>query len=654
MNKGTPATPDRRAGGRGLRIASRLRARACLTLLALTLLGCSDDAASPLAPTPIASNDQGGRASGGLATPGAAVEGSFGPLTPSAGLHGVPAPPLTSMAGVDAGSAVVVAPAIVSELASGSLDLHAPGLEASGIALDHAAGLPGAPDSGMELAASPAGTRRTAMHHEPCPAAGGDAVDLKASAPRPLQPLDGAQIRERMPVFVVSNATGTFAPGATFRYWFALDKRVGGRLTEAEVGCGSPRDNASTSFSVTRPLDLGASYVWRARAFLDGAYGPWSADTTFRTPAFRLGVPQPRAPIDGVTVPVSTTFTVRNPDVEGTVNGNVDIQIQVALATDTDFTGDVKRGRTHMRGGGRGETDVPLTGTLMPGTRYHWRARATASAGAAGQVTSAWSDAKPFRTSAFRFSPPQPLLPRNGEVDVPISPRPSRPQFTVTNTRAVGHTGEILVQLEVARDEGFANIVARQRSDPGRNGVRQRPGGETSIWINRALMPGTQYYWHVRAKLGNRDVTSDWSAVRSFTTGSSSSGPTTASGRGDCCPPPNRFDIVQAVVARTGNLYRQDVQQFTQRVAECLAATDGDWGRRRNDSGTVGKDTVAYRTSKGPGRGPFSIDILLGATGSDPRPHWNVQEHEGIEGRVGGTWLAVDGANCVLGSVSAR
>ena len=111
---------------------------------------------------------------------------------------------------------------------------------------------------------------------------------------------------------------------------------------------------------------------------------------------------------------------------------------------------------------------------------------------------------------------------------------------------------------------------------------------------------------------------------------------------------------MRAVVGRTGNLYRQDIQRFTQHVADCLATTDGDWGRRRNDSGAVGKDTVAYRTSKGPGHGPYSIDIMLGAESDNPRPHWSVQSHDGIKGRVGGTWLPAEGSNCILGNLAAR
>ena len=197
----------------------------------------------------------------------------------------------------------------------------------------------------------------------------------------------------------------------------------------------------------------------------------------------------------------------------------------------------------------------------------------------------------------------------------------------------------------MASDDRFTNIVGKKASSA-------RPRGDTDLRLPKDLMPATKYFWQARAFLASDpQITSGWSATEHFRTPDTSSEPTNAPGRDHCCPPLNRFDIVKRVIQSTNNLYREDVRKFTQRVAECLAVTDGDWGRRRNDSGAIGKDTVAYRTSRGPGRGPFSIDIMLGAESDDPRPHWNIQRHDGIEGRVGGTWIEVDGSNCILGHV---
>ena len=99
-------------------------------------------------------------------------------------------------------------------------------------------------------------------------------------------------------------------------------------------------------------------------------------------------------------------------------------------------------------------------------------------------------------------------------------------------------------------------------------------------------------------------------------------------------PPPNRFVIVQQVAAETG--YPDSgiaVTDFTQIVAERLHQEDGNWGRRINITGPLGKDTVAYRVNDSDAN-PFSIDIVLGAAGSDPRLHWSEA------GQIGGTWVA--------------
>ena len=609
--------------------------RVCTAFAMVAWLGCADDNGSPIAPSSVKPNAPAGNASdpsvalgasvGGSSlgsVPGAVPEGSFRPSGP---------PNVVSVV------AALDAPPRPPGSLSGGADGHHGFAGQSGLGTVTVPEIGPTPGAGSEEQLGAPPTPRSNVSHSSCFVAGPDAADLKSTAPEPVSPKDVATAEAR-PSLTAHIAEGAFVT-ADFGYRFALYKVVGGQRTEVEVGCGGPVVGTLTSYRSRMPLDLQASYVWRVRAFLDGAYGPWSEDASFRTVGVRFGAPRPLVPREGSTVPTSTNFTVRNPTVEGSPDR---VTIEVQVATDSSFTSNVTTGRTHMRD--RGETDIGLSGALQPRTRYYWRARASASPGSGGNVVGPWSAPVSFRTAAFQISAPQPIAPRNGAVDVPIRPRPGNPQFTVRNATVPGGSGTVNLLVQVSRDRTFAGTVAEGET-------HQRPRGETNVWIDRALAPETLYYWRVRAQLAsNPSVVSDWSAVWRFTTaGTVDTGPTTAPGRGECCPPRNRFDIVQAVLGRTGNLYRQDIQQFTQRVAECLAATDGDWGRRRNDSGAIGKDTVAYRTSKGPGRGPFSIDIMLGASGNDPRPHWVVQSHDGIDGRVGGTWLSVDGSNCILG-----
>lgn len=353
----------------------------------------------------------------------------------------------------------------------------------------------------------------------------GDMIGLKATAPVPLAPKDDIEINvAATAVLRALNATGCFVE-ENFDYEFTLGKQVGGRETEVEGGAGVQGDGSTTHAVQTR-LDPASNYVWRVRAVLNGVYGPWSSDATFRTQAVVLGVPRLNSPIDGATVSsLRPIFNVRNGTVEG-YTGTVTIHIQVASNADFMDAGIV--GEAEERADPRGHTDLQLSSDLMATNEYFWRARA--------------------------------LTPDRSDI-----------------------------------------------------------------------------------------AESDWTAPENFST--PAPGPTNAPGMGNCCPPPNRLDIVEEVVRATGNLYRTDIQQFTERVAECLAVIDGDWGRRLNDSGIIGKDTVAYRTSEGPGRGPYSVDIMLGAGGSDPRPHWRVPRHEGVLGRVGGSWIPVDGSGCVLGGM---
>lgn len=458
-----------------------------------------------------------------------------------------------------------------------------------------------------------------------------DMGGLKATAPTPVAPIENVEVADAAPLLTVSNATGLYVDGDFEHEFWLFD----GNEIEVEHGSGTPAGPGRTSYRVRAALDLAATYTWRARPLLEGVYGRWSEKATFRTVGVRLGVPRPLAPIDGAMVGTRPDLTVKNGTVEGDA-GTVTIEVRVA--TDDAFMNVVASGETQARP--LGETNIALSSALMTDTAYWWQARAVSS-GPAGQFESSWSGAAAFRTAAVSLGAPELLHPSDGATTTTL-----RPLFNVRNGTVAGTTTDsVNIRIEVATDSSFMNVV-------GRAETHARPRGDTNLQLVDELMPVTVYFWRASARLRSGPVIeSDWSAPARFSTPDPSTPPTNAPGRGNCCPPPNRFDIVQAVLGRTGDLYRRDVQDFTERVAECLAVTDGDWGRRRNDSGAIGKDTVAYRTSRGPGRGPFSIDIMLGATTSNPQPHWSIQEHDGIEGRVGGAWIEVDGRNCVLGTV---
>ncbi len=495
--------------------------------------------------------------------------------------------------------------------------------------------LPVAPSPIAPAPESSASIQRNVSPDLPGVSADDETIGLKVTKPEPTAPLD-VEINVETPLLVAENARGRYVeadPG----YEFVLRKSSGGDGAIHERGAGMPHGAGSTAYQVRTGLDLASSYTWRVRAVLDGAHGPWSDEATFRTVAALLGAPEPIAPIGGATT-VSTrpAFRVRN----GTVKGDAgSVFIQVRVGTDSNL--DAPVATAEARAGSGAESSIRLDANLQPETDYYWQARAVASGGPAGDIESAWSDpAERFRTLPITLGAPEPRDPIDGRRVSGL-----RPVFHVRNGTVEGTTGAVRIRIQVALDDSFMNspMTAEAPADTD---------GTTQLRLGSDLTVGESYYWRARAvTTSTTEIVSEWSETERFATPDSSR-PTTAPGKGDCCPPPNRFDIVQAVVARTGDLYRREIQEFTQRVAECLAVTDGDWGRRRNDSGTIGKDTVAYRTSRGRGRGPFSIDIMRGAESSNPRPHWNVQEHDGIRGRVGGSWIAVDGSNCILGHVN--
>jgi hypothetical protein len=108
-------------------------------------------------------------------------------------------------------------------------------------------------------------------------AAGPDGSTLKASAPAPQSP--SGRVESSQPTLVVGAATGTFA-SAPFAYRFQV--MLGSTLVDEGT-------SATTSWRVTKALEMDTSYTWKARAEYQGSYGPWSSPMTFSTPAFIEG-----------------------------------------------------------------------------------------------------------------------------------------------------------------------------------------------------------------------------------------------------------------------------------------------------------------------------------------------------------------------------
>ena len=263
---------------------------------------------------------------------------------------------------------------------------------------------------------------------------------------------------------------------------------------------------------------------------------------------------------------------------------------------------------------------------------YVWRARA--------ESDGPWSSIFAFTTAFLKLDPPLPLVPTGGVVTSSL-----RPRITVANGAVTGDAGTVLVEVEVSLDQAFTAVVEVLRTH-----TRER--GETDLFLQKDLLADTPYFWRGRSTNQNLpetsalplegilEVTSDWSGTATFRTPAAEAlepSPTPQTSGGGCCPPPNRFDVVRAVAAETGYLNSGiSVHDFTQKVAERLAAEDANWGRYINSNGNLGKDTVAYRVN-GQNSNPYKIDIVSGAGTSSPTPHW---DEAGLG--EGGVWIRVN------------
>jgi hypothetical protein len=122
--------------------------------------------------------------------------------------------------------------------------------------------------------------------------AGGAAADgstLKATAPAPNSPADGARVENKTPALVVTDSTLKYPnpTTATFSYRFQVATAGGTVIEEVVESAGAGGSGANRTghvVSAAANLAQDTTYKWRARAELSGAVGPWSSYFTFITP----------------------------------------------------------------------------------------------------------------------------------------------------------------------------------------------------------------------------------------------------------------------------------------------------------------------------------------------------------------------------------
>jgi hypothetical protein len=116
-------------------------------------------------------------------------------------------------------------------------------------------------------------------------AAAADGSTLKATAPAPQQPSNGAVSTSLTPNLVVANSTfrylGDVAFVRTLQYRFIVETESGSAVSNVLTGAGVELTGSRVPAGALLPQ---TTYRWRVRAELGSAFGPWSAYWLFTTP----------------------------------------------------------------------------------------------------------------------------------------------------------------------------------------------------------------------------------------------------------------------------------------------------------------------------------------------------------------------------------
>jgi len=104
-----------------------------------------------------------------------------------------------------------------------------------------------------------------------------DGSTLKATPPVPQSPVGDQQVPARTPITLVAAPADGIFVAATFQYRFELRDAEGELVQESGL-------MGDTSWQVTADLEADSRYLWRVRAEIGNAAGPWSETVSFMSP----------------------------------------------------------------------------------------------------------------------------------------------------------------------------------------------------------------------------------------------------------------------------------------------------------------------------------------------------------------------------------
>ena len=220
-------------------------------------------------------------------------------------------------------------------------------------------------------------------------AQGGEAVTASIAAPRPLTPVNNAQIRNiDQPVTLVAlNAIST-QPGVTYTFEVATDSGFTAKVQTKDAVTEGTSGQTSVRLDALAPA---RDYYWHARATGSGTTGVFGAAYRFTIgPAIVVNAPVPISPLTGAQTGVRPALRVTNATRTGPAGP---ITYRFEIAASSAFSPILVTG-TNVEG--VNETGFVPTADLPASATLFWRATAIDASNA---ISSAPTAAQSFTTS---------------------------------------------------------------------------------------------------------------------------------------------------------------------------------------------------------------------------------------------------------------
>jgi hypothetical protein len=301
-------------------------------------------------------------------------------------------------------------------------------------------------------------------------------------------------------------------------------------------------------------------------------------------PGVEITAPRPLEPGAGQLIAVDRqplTLLLEN----ASSNGPRPLTYVFEVATDTGFANKVFA-RDGIAPGGDGRTALQMADRLASGRSYYWHAKAED-----GANTGPYSAAASFNIyTPVVIDVPTLLSPVGNSVASDL-----QPDFRIRNAPRTGPAGAITYTMEVAENDAFANKFA----------VWQFPeqAGETTFTAPADLLPGRQYFWHVRAS--DASTLGAWSAIQVFRTPTSTVREPPGGGGTACSSSSTHLGVVQCRRSQWGHMSPAEINAFLRAVARDLNAGNFAGGPFGILPKTTGNQCLGY-----------SCDIICSSSGN--------------------------------------